>query len=60
MDKFPDAPGFLKEIHDRGLMTCCWINPFVAQESRLFEEGKKGGYFLHRTDGSVWQTDDWQ
>jgi alpha-D-xyloside xylohydrolase len=39
---------------------CVWLNSYVAQESRLFEEGKKNGYFIKRLDGSVWQWDNWQ
>jgi alpha-D-xyloside xylohydrolase len=37
-----------------------WINPYIAQRSVLFEEGKQGGYFLKRKDGAVYQTDQWQ
>lgn len=59
-DTFPDPKGMLKKIHDRGLKVCVWINPYIAQRSYLFEEGKKNGYFLKRQDGSVWQWDMWQ
>ena len=37
-----------------------WINPYIAQKSYLFAEGKEKGYLLKRTDGGVWQTDLWQ
>ncbi|PGG99796.1 hypothetical protein AJ79_08418 [Helicocarpus griseus UAMH5409] len=59
-DMFPDAPGFLKRLKERGLHTCVWINPYIGQESALFEEGKKHGYFVKRTNGGVWQWDNWQ
>lgn len=49
----------LREIHQRGVKVCCWINPYVSQMSRLFEEGKKGGYFLKNEEGGIWQTDVW-
>ena len=43
-----------------GLKICVWINPYIAQESVMFDEGMEGGYFLKRPDGSVWQWDMWQ
>ncbi len=58
---FPDTVGMLKRYHDKGLKICAWINPYIAQESCLFEEGKEKGYLVKRADGmGVWQTDNWQ
>ncbi len=57
---FPDPEGMLERIKAKGLKICVWINPYIAQCSPLFEEGKAGGYFLKRPDGSVWQWDMWQ
>ena len=57
---FPDPAGMLKRYHDRGLKLCCWINPYVAQASPLFAEGRDKGYFIRTSNGSVWQTDMWQ
>jgi len=57
---FPDPPGMLQRLHARGLKVCVWINSYIAQRSRLFAEGAAKGYFIRRTDGSVWQTDLWQ
>ena len=37
-----------------------WINPYIAQESKLYDEGAKAGYFIKKSDGSVWQFDWWQ
>jgi len=37
-----------------------WINPYIAQESKLFDEGANEGYFIKKRDGSVWQWDWWQ
>ena len=59
-DVFPDPEGMLKRYHDRGLRLCCWINPYIGQASGLFKEGAEKGYFLKTSDGSVWQTDQWQ
>ncbi|GGI03731.1 alpha-xylosidase [Egicoccus halophilus] len=57
---FPDPKGMLQRLKDRGLKVCVWINPYIAQRSPLFEEGREAGYLLRRPDGSVWQWDLWQ
>ncbi len=57
---FPDPAGMLKRIKEKGLKICVWINPYIAQESVLFDEGMEKDYFLKRPDGSVWQWDMWQ
>ncbi|HEY0186376.1 MAG TPA: alpha-xylosidase [Cellulomonas sp.] len=57
---FPDPAGLLRRLHERGLKVCVWINPYIAQRSHLFTEGKELGYLVRRADGSVWQWDLWQ
>lgn len=57
---FPDPAGMLRRMHEeKDLHVCVWINPYIAQRSRLFNEGKEKGYLVTRADGSVWQTDLW-
>ncbi len=57
---FPDPEGMLKRLKSRGLKICVWINPYIAQKSRLFDEGMEKGYLVKNPDGSVWQWDRWQ
>ncbi len=57
---FPDPEGMLKRIKAKGLNICVWINPYIGQESCLFDEGMEKGYFIKRTNGQVWQWDMWQ
>ncbi|MEV6417182.1 alpha-xylosidase [Kribbella sp. NPDC051718] len=57
---FPDPAGMLRRLKERGLRISLWINPYIAQRSALFEEGRQLGYLLKRPDGSVWQWDLWQ
>ncbi|MBX7266165.1 alpha-xylosidase [Micromonospora sp. Llam7] len=57
---FPDPEGMLRRLHERGLKVCVWINPYIAQRSYLFEEGRQAGYLVRNPDGSVWQWDKWQ
>lgn len=59
-DVFPDPEGMLKRMKDKGLRICVWINPYIAQKSYLFREGKENGYLVKNKDGSVWQWDRWQ
>jgi len=58
--QFPDPQAMLARLRGRGLKVSLWINPYVAQKSRLFAEGAREGYFIKRTDGRTWQTDLWQ
>ena len=57
---FPDPRGMLERLKARGLKICVWINPYIAQRSPLFAEGKAKGYLLRRPGGDVWQWDMWQ
>jgi alpha-D-xyloside xylohydrolase len=57
---FPDPAGMLKRLKAKGLKICVWINSYIGQESEMFEEGVKGGYFIKRPNGDVWQWDMWQ
>jgi alpha-D-xyloside xylohydrolase len=57
---FPDPRGMLERLRARGLRICVWINPYIAQRSRLFAEGKARGFLLKKANGDVWQWDKWQ
>ncbi len=57
---FPDPEGMLKRLKDKGLKICVWINPYIAQQSHLFTEGRKNDYLLKKKNGDIYQTDQWQ
>ncbi|MFD0206765.1 MULTISPECIES: alpha-xylosidase [Saccharothrix] len=57
---FPDPVGMLERLRARGLRISVWINPYIAQRSPLFAEGKANGYLLRKPNGDVWQWDQWQ
>lgn len=59
-DMFPDPEGLLQRIHEKGLKVCLWINPYIGQKAKVFQECKEKGYFIKREDGEVWQWDMWQ
>ena len=37
---FPDPEGMLARLQAKGLQICVWINPYIAQRSALFDEGR--------------------
>lgn len=57
---FPDPAGMLNRLKLKGVRTCLWINPYIAEASRMFDEGVEGGYLLHKKDGDIYQVDMWQ
>ncbi|MDR0497457.1 MAG: alpha-xylosidase, partial [Treponema sp.] len=59
-DQFPDPPAMLARLKKKGLKICMWINPYIAQKSRLFEEGMENGFLVKTANGDVWQWDLWQ
>ena len=58
--QFPDPEAMLRRLKARGLRVCVWINPYVAQRSRLFAEAASQGYLLRHPNGDIWQGDAWQ
>lgn len=42
-----------------GLRICVWINPYIGDQSPVFEEAAKAGYLLKRKNGDIWQWDLW-
>jgi alpha-D-xyloside xylohydrolase len=59
-DVFPDPEGMLERLKARDLHICVWVNPYIAQQSALFDEAVERGYLLKRPNGDVWQWDRWQ
>ena len=57
---FPNPAGMLRRIQEKGVRTCVWINPYIAEASPLFAEGTERGFLLVKPDGDVFQLDAWQ
>jgi len=57
---FPAPEAMLARLRAKGLKISLWINPYVAQQSPLFAEGVREGYFIKRANGLTFQTDLWQ
>jgi alpha-D-xyloside xylohydrolase len=58
-ERLPDPKRLMAELHREGFHNCLWINPYVSCQSALYQEGVKGGYFLRRADGSVYDALVW-
>ncbi|XP_056647707.1 myogenesis-regulating glycosidase-like [Diorhabda sublineata] len=61
--KFPDAPGLIASIKDRGFQTALWNSPFVNNDCQNYStEGLENGYFVKDPDGNTraiwWESDD--
>jgi len=59
-DNFPDPQGMLERLKAKGLNICVWINPYIAQKSKLFDEAAEQGFLIKKPNGDVWQWDLWQ
>ncbi|MGW6054248.1 alpha-xylosidase [Streptomyces sp. NPDC055189] len=59
-DVFPDPEGMLARLKARGLKISAWINPYIAQQSALFDEAATAGYLVQQANGDIWQWDLWQ
>jgi alpha-D-xyloside xylohydrolase len=58
-ERIPDPKRLLEELHRDGFHNCLWINPYVALQSDLYQEGASRGYFLRRPDGTVYDALVW-
>lgn len=59
-DVFPDPVNMLKRLKQKGLKICVWINPYISQKSKLFDEAADNGYLIKLENGEPWQWDLWQ
>jgi alpha-D-xyloside xylohydrolase len=57
---FTDPAGLIKKIKDKGIKVCLWINPYIAEASKLFDEAASQGYLVKTPAGDVKQLDHWQ
>jgi alpha-D-xyloside xylohydrolase len=58
-ERLPDPKRLMAELHGEGFHNCLWINPYVSCQSSLYQEGVRGGYFLRRPDGTVYDALVW-
>ena len=59
-EQFSHPEEMIDRLKSKGLHICVWINPYISQKSRLFDEGMEKGFLVKNPDGSIWQWDRWQ
>jgi alpha-D-xyloside xylohydrolase len=52
-EAFPDPPGFLRWLEERGFKLSLWENPYVWQDTEMHREGVAKGYFARTPDGGL-------
>ncbi|WP_110927762.1 glycoside hydrolase family 31 protein [Bacillus massiliglaciei] len=58
-DKFPDAKGFIKEYHEKGVRLCANIKPALLKDHPLFNELKEKKLFILNENGEVEMAQFW-
>ena len=53
-DYYPDLPGFIKELNDKGIRFLGYVNPMIIPGSDLYDEAKSKGYLVKRSNGEVY------
>lgn len=59
-ETFKNPQAFVQKLRDRGVRINLWFHPYIPQRSEIWAEAAENGYFLKRTNGDIWQTDNWQ
>ncbi|WP_226670689.1 glycoside hydrolase family 31 protein [Metabacillus litoralis] len=58
-DKFPDAKGFIKDYHEKGVRLCANIKPALLKDHPLFNELKEQKMFILNHDGDIEMAQFW-
>ncbi|MDP9370012.1 MAG: alpha-xylosidase [Chloroflexota bacterium] len=48
---FPDPPGMVRSLAEKGVNVCLWEVPYLAEGTALHAEAQAKGYLLHQADG---------
>ncbi|MBQ8647059.1 MAG: alpha-glucosidase [Oscillospiraceae bacterium] len=56
-EMYPDLPGEIQKLHDRGIRFMGYINPYLVQGGKLYQEGLEKDVFAKKADGSIYLVD---
>lgn len=56
-EMYPDLPGEIAKLHDKGIKFLGYVNPYLVQGGKLYEEGLKKDVFAKKHDGSIYLVD---
>jgi alpha-glucosidase len=48
--RYPDLPGRIAKLHERGIRFLAYANPYLANDGSLFEAARAAGHFCLRQD----------
>ncbi len=51
-EAFPDLPGFIRWLAERGVKLSLWENPYLWRDTKAYKEALKRGFVLKMPDGS--------
>lgn len=56
-EMYPDLPEYIKTLHEKGIRFLGYINPYLVNDGKLYEEGRKKDVFAKHADGSEYLVD---
>ena len=56
-EMYPNLPGEIEKLHNRGIKFMGYINPYLVEGGKLYQEGLEKGVFATKADGSVYLVD---
>ena len=56
-EMYPNLPEYIKKLHNNGIRFFGYVNPYLVNDGKLYEEGRKKGVFAKHADGSEYLVD---
>ncbi len=56
-DLYPDLPGWIDELHERGIRFLAYVSPSLASDGDVFARAAENDAFVKRVDGTVYLED---
>ena len=56
-EMYPNLPAEIEKLHNRGIKFMGYINPYLVEGGKLYQEGLEKGVFATKADGSVYLVD---
>jgi alpha-D-xyloside xylohydrolase len=50
-EAYPDPPGFVRWLGERGVKLCLWENPYIWKGTAMYEEGQRQGFLVRSPSG---------
>ena len=54
---YPDLPGFIRRLHEKGIRFLAYMNPFLWNGGELYREAEEKGFLAKAKDGTTRQID---